>query len=345
MVLSLYIIACSVSACSNISQKTTLGAIIGGLVGGSVGAVVGHQSDEVGAGVAIGAAAGAGIGALIGANLEDGNSSSPDKIITSQDRAFYPVNNNFSDNYETSNFIGYNETFSQNESGNFAKFAYNDNSFNGNSNLNKGVSLYSSGYYGAINGGTYSSDYNSNLLNYVNTGQTKGYLGALNIDKGIMPNKIMPNKEEYITNNYATNNTYNNNTYASINDIPNAQNIEYPKASYSWDNNPINKESGVSVNNVSLNADIYNELSNDCEKAKAKATLAKQTEVLADKLFYYRKALRLCPSSPEYHNGLGEVYMVLNRREDAVFEFKEALKLNPEFYTAKKNLNIAENKY
>ncbi len=67
--------------------------------------------------------------------------------------------------------------------------------------------------------------------------------------------------------------------------------------------------------------------------------------MLADKLFHFRRALRLCPDSADYHNGLGEVYLVLNRKNDAEFEFKEALRLNPSLYIAKKNLNMINNSY
>ena len=60
---------------------------------------------------------------------------------------------------------------------------------------------------------------------------------------------------------------------------------------------------------------------------------------LADKLFHYRRALRLCPSNPSYHNGLGEIYVSLNRMDDAEYEFREALKLDPNYSPALQNLN------
>ncbi len=105
---------------------------------------------------------------------------------------------------------------------------------------------------------------------------------------------------------------------------------EYPKASYGWENSSINNDKLASA---------------DCKEASNEIISAKQTEVLADKLFYYRKALRLCPESSDYHNGLGEVYLVLNRKDDAVFEFKESLRLNPSNSMAQKNLKMLTGNY
>ena len=60
---------------------------------------------------------------------------------------------------------------------------------------------------------------------------------------------------------------------------------------------------------------------------------------MADKLFHYRRALRLCPDNALYHNGLGEIYRSLNRLDDAEYEFREALRLDPGFQTARENLS------
>lgn len=77
----------------------------------------------------------------------------------------------------------------------------------------------------------------------------------------------------------------------------------------------------------------------ECVQAEGEISKASASSELADKLFHYRRALRLCPDNPSYHNGLGEIYLSLNRRNDAEFEFREALNLNPEFQPATNNLN------
>lgn len=78
--------------------------------------------------------------------------------------------------------------------------------------------------------------------------------------------------------------------------------------------------------------------SGDCAKADAEIKKGELQEDVSDKLFHYRRALRLCPSNGGYHNKIGELYLSLNRREDAKFEFEEALRLSPGNATASSNL-------
>jgi len=80
----------------------------------------------------------------------------------------------------------------------------------------------------------------------------------------------------------------------------------------------------------------------DCSKADEEITLAKGTTEAGDKLFHHRRALRLCPNDASIHNALGELYLSMNRSEDAEFEFKEALRLNPGFEVAKDNLRMVK---
>jgi tetratricopeptide (TPR) repeat protein len=79
-------------------------------------------------------------------------------------------------------------------------------------------------------------------------------------------------------------------------------------------------------------------LSKECARAQNEVRAAFAAREVADKLFHYRRALRLCPDDPIYHNGLGEVYRSLARWEDAEFEFREALRLDPAFRPASDNL-------
>lgn len=61
-----------------------------------------------------------------------------------------------------------------------------------------------------------------------------------------------------------------------------------------------------------------------------------------DKLFHYRRAIRLCPTDPKFHNALGEFYLSLKRYDDARHEFKEALSVDSSFRKAQQNLKELE---
>lgn len=79
-------------------------------------------------------------------------------------------------------------------------------------------------------------------------------------------------------------------------------------------------------------------LSGDCQQAQAEINKASAASENADRLFHYRRALRLCPENAEFHNGLGELYLTLDRVDDARFEFREALRLEPNNTLARRNL-------
>ncbi len=80
-------------------------------------------------------------------------------------------------------------------------------------------------------------------------------------------------------------------------------------------------------------------LSESCKSAQEEVSRASASKEHADKLFFYRRALRLCPEDASIHNGLGEIYKALNRNVDAEFEFREALRLDPSLAVAQENLS------
>lgn len=83
--------------------------------------------------------------------------------------------------------------------------------------------------------------------------------------------------------------------------------------------------------------------SNDeCRQAAAEAQRAKSAVSDADRLFYYRRAVRLCSSEPVYHVEIGKLYVNLGRSEDAKFEFRQAIDLDPSNQAAKDHLGRIE---
>jgi tetratricopeptide (TPR) repeat protein len=80
----------------------------------------------------------------------------------------------------------------------------------------------------------------------------------------------------------------------------------------------------------------------DCDKAKLEIDRAENASSDADRLFYYRRALRLCPTNSELHVRMGEVFNSIGRTEDAAFEFRQAIDLDPNNANAREGLSLLE---
>jgi len=87
-------------------------------------------------------------------------------------------------------------------------------------------------------------------------------------------------------------------------------------------------------------AQVNGTAGSECANAADEISKAGISTDTADKLFHLRRALRLCPDNADYHNRLGEVYLTLDRKSDAEYEFREALRLEPNFDGAVKNLTL-----
>jgi tetratricopeptide (TPR) repeat protein len=106
---------------------------------------------------------------------------------------------------------------------------------------------------------------------------------------------------------------------------------------------PADEKAGVAWENTSAAAVVPQGAapSGDCVKAQEEVGAVESSSDPADKLYHYRRALRLCPDNSPYHNGLGEIYLSLKRPDDAEFEFREAVRLDAGNAQAKKNLAAA----
>lgn len=80
----------------------------------------------------------------------------------------------------------------------------------------------------------------------------------------------------------------------------------------------------------------------ECQTAAEELSQGDTAADSSDKLFHYRRALRLCPNQAPYHAKIGEVYLALNRLGDAEFEFKQALAIDPKFVPALQGLKKAQ---
>ncbi len=79
-----------------------------------------------------------------------------------------------------------------------------------------------------------------------------------------------------------------------------------------------------------------------CMLAETEAERARNAASDADKLFYYRRAIQLCPSAAVYHIEIGRVYIDIGRQEDAEFEFRRALDLDPDNRQAQDQLTLLQ---
>lgn len=75
-----------------------------------------------------------------------------------------------------------------------------------------------------------------------------------------------------------------------------------------------------------------------CNQAFSAFAAARKATSDDEAISRYREGLNLCPSDEVAHNELGEVYARAGRVADARTEFEAALKLNPNFARAQKNL-------
>ena len=81
----------------------------------------------------------------------------------------------------------------------------------------------------------------------------------------------------------------------------------------------------------------------ECAQAAQEIEKSNQSSESSEKLFHYRRALRLCPSDARYHIKLGDHYRSLKRLADANFEYKEALALDPANGEAKQRMEDLKN--
>ncbi len=81
----------------------------------------------------------------------------------------------------------------------------------------------------------------------------------------------------------------------------------------------------------------------NCKDALKEAERGLRAASDADRLFYLRRAARLCPTEPSYHVELGKLYSAIGKSEDAKYELRQAIDLDPNNQVARDELSIIEN--
>lgn len=95
-------------------------------------------------------------------------------------------------------------------------------------------------------------------------------------------------------------------------------------------------ETDIPVSNKNVESPTVNKNSivssikqKSCPDAQPEIQKAEDAQDAGDKLFHYRRALRICPRDAATHVKIGDLYLSLGRKEDALFEYEEAQKLDP----------------
>jgi tetratricopeptide (TPR) repeat protein len=95
--------------------------------------------------------------------------------------------------------------------------------------------------------------------------------------------------------------------------------------------NDVNKKATADTVRKEVVSSVGSASSQVCTDAKPEVDKAEKAQDVGDKLFHYRRALRICPDDADTHVKIGDLYLSLGRKEDALFEYEEAKKLNSNF--------------
>ena len=79
-----------------------------------------------------------------------------------------------------------------------------------------------------------------------------------------------------------------------------------------------------------------------CNQAFYAFDAARKTSDTEEAIAKYKEGLGLCPKDDVAHNELGEIYMRAGRKSEAAAEFQAALRINPNFSRAQRNLDSVQ---
>ena len=291
--------------CADPGEKTQVGAATGGVIGAGLGAIVGNQTGDPGSGLVVGALAGAGTGAAIGNVLDE-----QDETIAYQS--------------ETIERQGRQLQAQKAELEELRRMGQDQVSFK--NDFRSRFPKSQQNQFGTINQPKQTQD------NFAYNQQPRWPTRTPKVTESTVVNPAPYIKQQ-------TPNTMNT-AQQQINNTMNTS-----RGAYRWGKEQTNLgTTGTMDTTVDTNIQASNTASSftsaECKEAEAEIQKAQGAIQTADQLFHYRRALRLCPNNPAYHNGLGEIYLSLSRREDAKYEFEKALEVDPTYQAAKDNIAL-----
>lgn len=318
--ITLVLLLSAMTACTEPGETTGIGAATGGVIGAGLGAIVGNQTGDPGAGLVVGAVAGAGAGAAIGNAIEGQEQTiqAQNETLQRQDRTI---------------------SAQKSEIQELRRMSQDSVNFRGRANLSSSS---------LTNPSTSQSTYRR-----IGNQSAAPSAGSQFDRVPHMQPPVASSSKSIVESNLVN---------------PPAGSQPY-RGGYRWESGPgatspaaggavaaLPPSNGASRsdmtrgdtthNDTTLNDTAQNETgrqvsataARECKDADAEVQKASASLETADKLFHYRRALRLCPDNASYHAGLAEVYVTLNRKDDAAFEYNEALRLDPSLETAQSKL-------
>ena len=82
----------------------------------------------------------------------------------------------------------------------------------------------------------------------------------------------------------------------------------------------------------------------DCNQAFRNFEKAQSIKDPVEAISFYRKGLRLCPNDDVAHYELGKLFAKIGQSKEAQKEFENALRINPDFQTARYELEALQMK-
>lgn len=342
---ALFSSAVFLSSCTEPGETTYIGAATGGVLGAGLGAIVGNQTGDPGAGLVIGSVAGAGAGAAIGNSLEAQQKSirTQDEAIERQQKMLAAQNAEIRElrnmPNDTQSAVG--AAFSSEARGSLSnRRDLNSESSNSDSitdSLNRGSDAQKQ------NSKTFRSpqprvnSYNetvrqppaaafSDSSNRSGTSAVARSFSSPSIqEKNLETKPIIENENTFKSNRDPAETLKQNDLLES----------ELEVASSDTELVVAKRAEAKSSN-----------LSAECESAGSEEAKAQSAKEPADRLFYLRRAIRLCPTNAGYHKSLADEYVELGRNEDAKASYQDALKLDPSLSDVKKSMAaISSNTY
>jgi len=314
-----------ISGCTKPKQTTAVGSATGGVIGAGLGAIVGNQTGNAGSGLAIGAVAGAATGALIGNALQAQQEAvqAQDEALERQDRVIKAQRQEIEELRSI--------------------------------DTDRPAAPAPSTYRPTQRSQQLSPAAMKKLAQLERRGPSP--LGASHATVAHNPPPLRSNQQPLARFDVETASASKAPTVKKVKAEPPSKPIaparaaEQPKRKAPTEETTITEtevieetstkggvvESDIAIEEVSTETALLpqqEQSSGSCSEAASEEQSAQSASENSQKLYHLRRALRLCPKSAKFHAELGKVYLAMDRKSDAQFEFNEALKSDARFQPA-----------